>query len=324
LVDELILRTGAGAGIGLGHFQRMRVLGQVASARGLSVRLLPETPEAAVPPGWWRALGAKAIVVVDTLWTGNAAATATEVAALLAEGHRVAVIDSMPPDHFVARPGAAPHFVVTPYLGAERLRPPPDAGAWLHGPRFALLDPAFAALRDRAQTLPDPPRLLVACGGSDPGALSLAIAERLPRMAAADIVVGPLFREELVAGLDRAARENPLLRLHRAPESLAPLVAGASAVVGRLGLLRYEAAVLGRRGLFLHDSEGYRAYLEAFAAAGLAEVHFAVDPGGRAVFLDRVAALAAPGAGLGFNAAAFAAVDGEGCTRLLDQLAVSA
>lgn len=324
---ELILRAAAGPGIGLGHFQRMRMLARVADARGISTRMIPGAPEAAVPAGWWQALAAPATVVLDTLWSGNAAATATEVASLLAAGHRVVVIDSMPPDHFVALPGAAPHFLVTPYLGADRLRPPADAGVWLHGARYALLDPAFAESRGLARQFPALPRLLVACGGADPGGLSLAISRRLPRdagAAAADIVVGPLFGAELVSGLEAAAAANPRLRLCDAPETLAGLVADASIVVGRLGLIRYEAAALGRTGIFLHDSTLYRSYLEMFSAGGLAEIHFAVDAGGAGRFLDRVAALAAPGVEHAFNAAGFAAVDGLGCARLLDRIAAQA
>jgi spore coat polysaccharide biosynthesis predicted glycosyltransferase SpsG len=291
-----------------------------------------------VAAGDLRAPGALAglrAVVADTLWPGNAAATAARVAEIARAGLPVAVIDSMPPDHFVADPaGPPPDLVITPYLGAEALRDAPAARRWLAGAGYAILGAEYARLRVAA-TMPDSPRLLVACGGADPGGLAPAIVAHLgargwPRgpggALGVDVVIGPLFRAADVARLRDAARSQPALRLHTAPPGLAPLIAQASLVVGRMGLIRYEAAALARGGVWLQPSDDYRAYLRGFEQAGLARVFHGTDPGGTAAFLELAAGLAARAAA-GHDALepvfprqAFARVAADGARRVAQQL----
>lgn len=334
----------AGPQIGLGHVQRMLALAEALRSEGVHpVFLSSGVTQAALvarglpavdlrAPGDIVGLGA---LVVDTLWPGNAAATAVQVAGLAHTGLPVAVIDSMPPDHFVADPaGPPPDLVITPYLGAEALRTPPAARRWLAGARYAILGAEYARLR-AAAPVPEKPRLLVACGGADPEGLAPAIVAHLeargwPQGPAGalgvDVVIGPLFRAEHVARLHAAAAARPALRLHTAPPGLAPLIAQASLVVGRMGLIRYEAAALCRGGVWLQPSEDYRAYLRGFEVAGLAQVFHAADPGGTAKFLDAVATLADRAAAghdalaAVFPQQAFARVAADGARRVAHQV----
>lgn len=345
------LRTDAGARLGLGHLQRLQALASALRCREAHVRFIVTEPSAPVlvshgvpaeeiliqPMDTAPLQDGIGVVVMDTLWSGNAPATAAAAAALQGAGRRVAVIDSMPPDQFDTLSGAsAVDLVVTPYLNAERLRIAPRATRWLAGPEFAILGPEYAALRQTTAERPDPPRLLVTCGGADPDALSAGIVEHLAAAGwpashlgehlAVDVALGPVFQQDQVARLKRLAADHSALTLHAAPESLAPLIARASLVVGRLGLVRYEAAALRRGGVFLHGSDAYRAYLEGFAQAGLSEVFFGNDPGGRAAFLDRIFALAqmlAQGQteiDTIFPAGAFEVVEAAGAARVAEAI----
>lgn len=272
-----------GEGVGLGHLHRCLALAEaMPGARVLKGAF----------PDWSDELAEGAVVVLDTLHHGNAAATMANVAALHGAGARVAVIDSMPPDHYPADAvGAAlPDWLITPYLSADRMRPPPQAGQWLHGPRYAILPAAFAKARVELSARPTG-RLLVTCGGVDPDGLSPRIAEvcaagRHP----VDIVIGPQFRAQDIAALEALAEAVPGLRLHRNLQSLLPFYLSAQAVIGRPGLIRYEAAALGRRGIYLWEGERYRTYFEAFRDTGVAEVY--LSPGEETAFFDRVSQIA--------------------------------
>ncbi len=200
------------------------------------------------------------------------------------------VIDSMPPDHHVPmRDRRDPDALVAPYLGARA--PDGFAGRWLGGARYAILDVEYAATRPSAPARL-PRRALLSCGGSDADGLSLPAARALARAGLhVDVVVGPLFdvraRTELVEWCAADTRRTT----HDAPESLATLIARADVIVGRPGLLRYEAAALGRYGVYLARGPAYRDYYAGFAAAGLAEISCETCTAERVRFIGRLAAL---------------------------------
>ncbi|AGI66652.1 hypothetical protein OAN307_c09320 [Octadecabacter antarcticus 307] len=127
---------------------------------------------------WLAANPEIAAVVVDMLNAGNLAAT-VDVAELVASRRHVTVINSMQPNHFrdPVAPASAPDLLVTPYLRAEDLRPPPRARRWLAGAFYAFLPLSYGEAR--LQPFPDEPRILVACGGADPSGLWVHIASRL-------------------------------------------------------------------------------------------------------------------------------------------------
>lgn len=334
-MSGLALRLSAAPGQGLGHVTRCSVLAEqfegsifVTSHEGrqtlLGQGLAPNRIEVMVPDepptGWLTRRADVRRVIVDTLHAGNAAATEAEVAALVRAGLSVTVIDSMPPDHFAGSPDPSeqPDLVVTPYLGADRLRPPPLARCWLTGARLAVLPPAITAAR--TQPYPRVPCILVACGGADPDGLSAQAAAILARGAApVDVIVGPGFAPDLVVRLEEIAAAHPGVRLHASVTNPVPLYLAATLVVGRPGLLRYEVAVLGRQGVYFWDGADYLDYFRNFAAAGLAEIHFGTDPGGWDGFRARLAELtdAATLRQMSHpNRAAQMAVDGTGAAAI--------
>ncbi|TBX21174.1 hypothetical protein [Nioella sediminis] len=332
MTPAIVLRASGGAGIGIGHLQRCAALAQ--ALKGDVLVSSPERPdvmeELGLPAhgrlddaGWIAALPEGAVVVLDTLHHGNAMATAADVATLKAAGHRVVVIDSMPPDHFTAPdPGCLPDLLVTPYHAADKLRPPLPDTRWLAGSAYAILPEAYRHARAKAAAVKGEGAILVTCGGADPTGLSLGLARACARgVYPVDVVIGPQFAPDLVADLEALTTTCPQITLHRGLSSLIPLYLRARLVVGRPGLVRYEAACLGRRALYLWDHDEYRAYFEAFRDSGLAEIHFTADPGGKAAFFDRIATLVTsrePDLGLVSEAAD--AVDGNGAARVAEAI----
>lgn len=323
---RVIIRADGGKYIGLGHIRRAMVLGDLLEKKGASAfyavdedmarylsangakasQILPAT-------GAW---GPHSHVLTDINWTGNAASAAREVARLCQESAAVAVIDSMPPDHFMALPGAAPDLLVTPYLNARSYRPATSAGQWLAGGEYVVVDPAIAARFNGAP--PPNARVLLSCGGSDPEALSLrALDALLAANVPVDVVVGPLFSDQLLGELNSmasGARPGQVC-LHQSPDGLGPLLSSASLVVGRVGLLRYEAATLALGGIYLQFGHAYRDYLAAFSKSGAGEVYFASDDGGEAAFLSRLRNISARD--FERNDQARKLVDGKGAERVV-------
>ena len=331
--------------VGLGHARRSRSLALALAARGVeSLHVAPAAARAAlVAEGTpdarlldaedtdLTALGEAHGVthaVLDTLWSGNAANVVRDVAALRAGRVATTVIDSMPPDHYPLAPaGTAPDLLVTPYLGACRRAD--GGGRRLGGARYAILGPEFGEVRATPPARV-PRRVLLSCGGSDDDGLTPLAARALAASGVAlDVAIGPLFDERSCAALHALAADTARVRLHRAPSSLATLVAGADLVAGRPGLLRYEAAALGRPGVYLARGAAYREYFERFAAAGLAALYFETDRDGRARFLHALSTLGAGDAPLGDDASperrsrrdpAARPVDTGGAARVADAI----
>jgi UDP-2,4-diacetamido-2,4,6-trideoxy-beta-L-altropyranose hydrolase len=265
----------------------------------------------------WLAAGISA-VITDINWHGNGLGASIEVAALAARGASVAMIDCVPPDEYVDQP-TPPALILTPYLNARALRPVPPNAPWQAGARFTILSPDYFALRAH------PPargaRILVTCGGSDPDGFSFdtvdaLLESRLPL----DVIIGPLFDAATRARLAELAIAHPQITLHDAPATLAPLIAAASLVVGRAGLIRYEAACLGTYGLYLAGGDAYAQYFRGFTDRGFAEIYQEGQNGSRNAYLQRLCALADPAVRAPLmqrNAAAMAAVDGNGAANVI-------
>jgi len=333
-----LLRFVATADTGLGHATRSLALSQHLPGSSLVVdpetaatleHLWPALPpiiplsSTAAPGAWLDQVDGPAHVILDTQFTGNAGATAKEVAALKQRGCLVTVIDSMPPDHFETVGGYAPDILVTPYLGAGDMRPTPDADQWLRGARFAILSPTLVTARTKSQ-FPDTPSILVTCGGSDPGGLSALIVERLRNAnAAIHVVVGPLFSDALRRSLKALAHANDTVVLHEGGSSLVGLYQRASLVVGRAGLTRYEAACLGRNGIYLAEGSDYAEYFDGFTRSGIAEIFIAGRDSGMEAFLQRLDSLNDPAVLASVarpNMKAFDTVDGRGVDRVAEAI----
>lgn len=334
-MNAVALRVAAGPGVGLGHAVRCQVLAEhlpgaifVTGAKGVATLASLDIPldrieviaDGEPPEAWLLRRPEVRQVVFDTLQSGRAATTEQEVAAIARSGLSVTVIDSMPPDHFRGSgdPSAQPDLVVTPYFGAERLRPAPKTRHWLSGAAWAVLPSKIRT----ARYLPFPltPCILVTCGGADPSGLSARISGILSNGSApVEVILGPDFTDDLVTRLEIQAEGNGMMRLHRNVTDMLPHYLQATVIVGRPGLQRYEAAALGRTGIYFWEGADYVPYFRDFAANDLAEFYFGVDPDGAARFSQRLAELTEDATLRQVsqpNRAALAAIDGTGAEAL--------
>lgn len=334
----IALRYDAWSEIGLGHLRRGYSLAQELKNRGIACRHV--VPERSVDllksdgvseheilicrstdSRWLQDTPEISHVITDIHWHGNANAASAEASRLAATGTPVIVVDCVPPDAYTDQT-PAPSTVITPYLNACSLRDaPPRNCEWKTGARYSILAPEYALWRTRAREAGEA-RILVTCGGSDPDGFSIdTVNALLGANTPIDVVVGPLFSDGIRSTLAKLAQENSAITLHQAPKTLAPLIAGASGIVGRLGLIRYEAACLGKNGIYLSAGTTYRAYLEGFKARGFAEIFLDGEPNGRKDYLACLRRLADPQVRQAFflpNITAMDLVDGKGAANVIN------
>jgi UDP-2,4-diacetamido-2,4,6-trideoxy-beta-L-altropyranose hydrolase len=192
-------------------------------------------------------------------------------------------------------------------------RTPPDARLLL-GPSFALLAPEYRGFGGR--TIRDAVEVvLITAGGTDPaGALAIlhrAVRRGLPE-AVVDLVLGPY-----VASAPEAAREDRLVRVHRALPSLFSLLERADLVVAAGGQTTYELAATGAPAVVIWSAENQRPQSEAFERLGT--LHCAGDvrePAAEERVRTAVAALAAdPARRRRMSSTGLRCLDGEGAAR---------
>ena len=291
----IALRYDVSSTIGMGHASRARILANEFDRRRIPV--IHAVKRAAIPllqswlsdsvqfvavdspnKQWQTQLSTVTDVIVDTLWHTNATTTYREVKTINTNSDaRVTIIDSMPPDHFICS-NCKVHALLTPYLDAQKYRPaPPKKTLWFNSPLYSLLGAEFEVSKNHSKSASEA-SIVICCGGSDTDHLSLQIVRSLiNHEVPLHIVVGPLFDPELVTTLTDLAQKHSQLKLHYKPSSLAPLIAATSLVVGRPGLLRYEAAALGRSAVYLGKGFAYRDYFRGFNESGIATIFFDTD-----------------------------------------------
>jgi UDP-2,4-diacetamido-2,4,6-trideoxy-beta-L-altropyranose hydrolase len=147
-----------------------------------------------------------------------------------------------------------------------------DSAALL-GPRFALLDPLYAALRPQAKVRTAPPRrILVSFGGADTLGVTLTVMEALLALhrpgLEADVVLprsAPAF-----AAAQRIAEQCPWMRLSDQVPSLAPLMLAADLAVGAAGGTSWERLCLGLPAAVLTLADNQHPVATALQRRGLA------------------------------------------------------
>jgi UDP-2,4-diacetamido-2,4,6-trideoxy-beta-L-altropyranose hydrolase len=320
------LRVSAAPAQGLGHLRRMQALAMhlhhviwvsddaglaVLSQKGCGPVMLGDTQGA-----WADHVPNVACVVTDIHHHHNQTQARQEITALVQRGLRVCVIDSMPPDHFVPDPAVPlPQIVVRPYL-APKVGPAPG-NLWLTGPKYSILSPQIAKAREVLSPDSAPPGILVTCGGSDPNGLSLDIMTALGGVETPiTVIAGPFFAASVLDQLHDLIDKHPHARLVQAPDSLLPYIVQSTVVIGRPGLIRYEAAALGRHGLYLWDGPEYQDYFDQFNASGVAELFHINAPNARQAFLEKVSQIGSRAASGELNCHALRCIDGQGAARV--------
>ena len=242
----------------------------------------------------------------------------------------VAVIDSMPPHHFVSNPEVSPEIVCTPYLNAENLRQKPSCERWLAGEKYAVLSPMFLAQRQIVNNsdYEQGRYVLVCCGGADENHLSSTIVREICSRGMPEVeirvVVGSLFASSLVRELEQFVKLFPLnIMLERGQISLAKLISECRFMIGLAGLIRYEAACLGKTALMIQETSEHEDYLRRFETDGLGKIYFLDQPMDQRRFYTALSCMSDVNFVnrlSKFNQNAFDRVDGLGAERCLNAL----
>jgi UDP-2,4-diacetamido-2,4,6-trideoxy-beta-L-altropyranose hydrolase len=307
--------TDAGGEAGLGHFKRCLALARALTTRGAQIDLFVSgavdpalavvAPDVEVRPlAWWdapaRVLDAVAGLGVDAIVVDSYHAEASLLGALRRAGLVVAIDD-------LADRALVADLVINGAWHAEQLayRLPPESVRLL-GPRYALLDPAFAAAPSPA-TRETVRRVLVTLGGATP-------ATRTAEAAAAVHAALPGAGLDVVGGLVGAT--PPAGAVHGAVPSLRPLLAEADLAVTAGGMTLYECLATGTPTVAVCLADNQRPNLEHLGAAGL------VVPAEFSMLTATVARVAADRPLRARMAAAGRrAIDGRGAARAADAIA---
>ena len=163
-----------------------------------------------------------------------------------------------------ARPGA----VAEDYAG----RLPLPQTRLLFGPRFALLNPAFALEREKMKAEPETEvtRVLLTFGGGHDGGAMVRAMDWLAGAGyegAVEVLttrLNPNLRQ-----IEEKAAANPQVRLHLDNWSPAPVMAGCQLALTAGGTTLHELACLGVPALVVCLAENQRAPAVSWQAAGL-------------------------------------------------------
>jgi UDP-2,4-diacetamido-2,4,6-trideoxy-beta-L-altropyranose hydrolase len=311
-----LLVADCGAGVGLGHLERMLALADALRPDLEVCVLLPDGD-----PVLRQRVVDRGHLPLEV--PGDAAQRAAD-AVSVARSVNVVVLDGYVFDvemQRVIRDRAALTVVddlalpcdcdlaVNPSPGGERMRPA-GARAFLGGAAFALMRAAFIEARELVLHRGRPPRaVLVSTGATDPGGIGGRVsAELLGGDATVEVIriVGP--DTELGANRDRQ-REHSLV----APASLAEALTTATLYVGAAGTTAVQAACVGIPAVITAVVPNQIAQAAALAAAGCAVVADVDDLAGTVVRLlddpSRCEEMAAHGRAL---------VDGQGASRVAE------
>lgn len=308
MIDKIqvcALRLEANNKVGLGHFYRMLSLarefkhyvfvGSKQTCKCLSQLGIPNDrliKTDSSNTNWVTSRPEITHIIVDILYSDNSYKAGQEISALVKTERHVTVIDSMPPDNFNIQADCdfKPNLLVTPYLGSEKLYDSAPAIKWVSGTKYVILNHKYATAHLSAlDSYPTSHRILVTCGGADPTSLTLRILKSLQlKKLKTDVVIGAMFSTELVNEIRAIGRNFSNLTIHQNPTDLIELYLQSSLIIGRPGLIRYEAACLGRPSIFLADNDDYKEYFKNFSATGIAEFYFSTASGNEESFFQKI------------------------------------
>jgi len=322
--------THGGPAIGLGHVARCLSLARVLAGDGARVVFLLGR-EIRVTD----ALEAAGFDAVATEWESDGAAardlvTALHPEVLVVDSYAIsgALLDFLRPlvgqlvaiDDLADRPVPV-HTVVNGGIGAEQLeyRGGLPETVYLLGPRYALLDPAYAPAPERTTRAAASRVLVTLGGGSNPAALRAVVQAALSLgTTAVDVAVGPFAGEA-----EADAIEDTRVVVHRGVSALRPLMLAADVAVSGAGMTLYELAATATPTVSVTMAPNQRPNAAAFERAGAAVA------AGSADHPDLCANVARHLGGLAIDAALRAKlgaagrrlVDGQGASRVARVLA---
>jgi UDP-2,4-diacetamido-2,4,6-trideoxy-beta-L-altropyranose hydrolase len=258
-----IFRADASVSIGTGHVVRCRTLAEALVARGWRATLVAADLPEGLATGW----PGGETAVVRLLGVGSSDAEPAEIAARAGHGAALVVGDHY--GHGTAwfegmrreQPGAVlvaiddladralpVDIVLNQNLGATEAGYSglvPRGARALTGPRFALLRPEFAALRDRQGGRDGRiERILVFMSGADPSDVTARATAALATLdRPVDVVVGPAYTR--VEGLRTIATGIPRATVHVNTPEMASLMERADLAIGAPSSASWERCALG-------------------------------------------------------------------------------
>lgn len=334
---RILFLADAGAKVGGGHVMRCLTLAEALVRAGAECAFV-------AGPAAWVVLDAFAQTPVE-VFPLDEEPSASELAAAGVQIARTWSADGLVADHYGFGPGddASLSAACDRLLIVDDLRRRHAHGLVLDsnigrkaadypgrevlvGPEFALVRPAFAALR--AETLArraangTPGRILVSLGLTDAGAITGRVVRALlPALGQmpVDVVLGgaAASRQELEA----LARTDPRVSVHVDARDMAGLIAAADIGVGAGGSSAWERCCLGLPSLAVIVADNQRENTTALASQG-ATVAIAPPSGGfEARLQEAFKNLASNGAmRAAMSAAAAALCDGLGADRVAKRL----
>lgn len=347
MLGTVAIRFDVSSSVGSGHLRRAIALGDEFSKRQISHQFVTPSESCAtavalgVPQNqligfntkigendWIQQIPELTHVITDFCHHEHFNLCSTIGEILQSKQLNVAVIDSMPPNHFQGDKNTIPSIVVTPYLDADKLRQTPHCRNWLVGVQYAILDSSYLTVRqtlDRNSLIAGD-HILVCCGGSDRSQMSeyilrIFLKNKVPEVKL-KFVVGNMFEENRVKSIKRIADQyQDKISLVFNQNNIADLIHRCGVLIGLVGLIRYESACLGKPSYLIQNHRNFEQYLRNFHSSGLGNIFFVQDQFERNEFESIVETL---GTVDGFaekskpNLGAFNQVDGRGGHRFLN------
>jgi len=287
---RFLIRADASQSIGTGHVVRCATLAHQLTAAGHEVRFLCRRQPGDLI-GWLEAQGlpvaplssgdhdqsADAALCCDLVgpsrfdWliVDHYALDAVWERAMTDTAHRIFAIDDLGRAH--ACDLLLDQNYASPTHDLYRAKVPARC-QFLFGPEFALVRPAFAALRATSlrKSRQRLSRLLVFMGGSDPVDETTKVVSgiALARLAdlALDVVIGSSNPHR--TAVERACEQLPDVALHVQTSEMAALMARADCAIGAAGSTTWERCTLGLPALVTILAENQTQIAEKVAASG--------------------------------------------------------
>lgn len=304
---------------GLGHVSRCSAYARGWLGRGGTVRWILDGDDAAVAAigagqeivrRRWQEDGAAAgkarptVALVDSYVASFAAMEAVAAAADVA-----VFIDDLDRDY-------PPGIVVHPAPDRAGSAKAPDT-AWLEGPSWQPLRPAFWDVPPRASIRPEIERIVIVFGGADLRGMSAAAVQ-----LAADLC--PAAGIDLVLGAGQAEPEPmPGLRVHRAIDdaAMAALMQAADIAISGAGQTVFELARCGTPAVLVGIADNQKANLDHWPAlCGYVSAGLWDAPDLDVRLKAGISGLADPNRRQTISRKAAGLVDGQGVRRLFDHL----
>ena|SRR2546425_778087 len=322
--------THAGAAVGFGHVKRCLALARAFVGAGARCLFLvsPEADAGAVvrraefevAETPWETDGEEARERVKAFCADIVVVDSYIASAVFMETLRLVVGRVVAVDDLADRPLPV-HVIVNGGLGAERLsyRGAPDT-VFLLGPRYALVDPSYAELPERAVRDPIRRVLVSLGGGSHDAALRTVLAAVDAALDRVTIDVATGARGSVDLGFVPRRPANRVV-VHAGLLELRGLMLGSDVAITGAGMTLYELAATGTPTVAITMAGNQSANAAAFSGAGAALSAGIVDGAGLGTALEshlgRLARGVALRAELGRRARSL--IDGRGAGRVAQE-----